>query len=210
MSQLIERARYLLSAHNARQLPPDGGFEVAFAGRSNAGKSSALNALTRQNALARVSKTPGRTQQLVYFEVQPGRCLVDLPGYGYAKVPQELQVHWQAFIDDYFRTRQALRGLVVVMDIRHPLKEYDLQMLGYAAARGLPAHALLTKADKLGRGQQAQALQKVRKELASLFADSVGVQAFSGQSRQGVDELRAVVEGWLELEPPVAAEHGRS
>ncbi len=210
MSQLIERARYLLSAHNARQLPPDGGFEVAFAGRSNAGKSSALNALTRQNALARVSKTPGRTQQLVYFEVQPGRCLVDLPGYGYAKVPQELQVHWQAFIDDYFRTRQALRGLVVVMDIRHPLKEYDLQMLGYAAARGLPAHALLTKADKLGRGQQAQALQKVRKELASLFADSVGVQAFSGQSRQGVDELRAVVEGWLELESPVAAEHGRS
>lgn len=210
MSQLIERARYLLSAHNARQLPPDGGFEVAFAGRSNAGKSSALNALTRQNALARVSKTPGRTQQLVYFEIQPGRCLVDLPGYGYAKVPQELQAHWQAFIDDYFRTRQALRGLVVVMDIRHPLKDYDLQMLGYAAARGLPAHALLTKADKLGRGQQAQALQKVRKELASHFADSVGVQAFSGESRQGVEALRAVVGDWLELESPTVSEGVRS
>lgn len=210
MSQLIERARYLLSAHNTRQLPPDGGFEVAFAGRSNAGKSSALNALTRQNALARVSKTPGRTQQLVYFEVRPERCLVDLPGYGYAKVPQELQAHWQAFIDNYFRTRQALRGLVVVMDIRHPLKDYDLQMLGYAAARGLPAHALLTKADKLGRGQQAQVLQKVRKELASHFADSVGVQAFSGESRQGVEELRAVVGGWLGLESPAVSEGVRS
>src|SRR5687767_12453345 len=141
------RARYLLSAHNPRQLPPDGGYEVAFAGRSNAGKSSALNALCQQNALARVSKTPGRTQQLVFFDVTPpnpgtaavpdaipvdGRFLVDLPGYGYAKVPQDLQAHWQAFIDQYFRTREALRGLVVVMDIRHPLKDYDRQMLGYA------------------------------------------------------------------------------
>lgn len=204
MSQLLERARYLLSAHNAGQLPEDGGWEVAFAGRSNAGKSSALNALTRQNALARVSKTPGRTQQLVFFEVQPQRYLVDLPGYGYAKVPQELQAHWQAFIDRYFRTREALKGLVVVMDIRHPLKDYDLQMLGYAVNRGLPAHALLTKADKLGRGQQAQTLQKVRKELASRFADSVTVQAYSGESRQGVDEAREVVGRWLELESPAA------
>jgi GTP-binding protein len=211
MSLLIERAHYLLSAHNARQLPPDGGFEVAFAGRSNAGKSSALNALTRQNALARVSKTPGRTQQLVFFEIQPTRCLVDLPGYGYAKVPHDLQAHWQAFIDNYFRTREALRGLVVVMDIRHPLKEYDLQMLGYAVTRGLPAHALLTKADKLGRGQQGQVLQKVRKELSSHFADSVSVQAYSGESRQGVDELRGVVGGWLGLDaPPVESEGGRS
>jgi len=199
MSQLIERAQYLLSAHNARQLPDDGGYEVAFAGRSNAGKSSALNALTRQNSLARVSKTPGRTQQLVYFQVQPERYLVDLPGYGYAKVPQELQAHWQAFIDKYFRTREALRGLVVVMDIRHPLKDYDKQMLGYAVERGLPAHALLTKADKLGRGQQGQALQKVRKELQSLWADSVSVQVYSSESRQGVDELRGIVGGWLGL-----------
>jgi len=199
MSQLIEQAQYLLSAHNARQLPDDGGFEVAFAGRSNAGKSSALNALTRQNALARVSKTPGRTQQLVFFQVQPERYLVDLPGYGYAKVPQDLQAHWQAFIDKYFRTREALRGLVVVMDIRHPLKDYDKQMLGYAVERGLPAHALLTKADKLGRGQQAQSLQKVRKELSSLWADSVTVQVYSAEARQGVDELRGIVGGWLGL-----------
>ena len=199
MSQLLERARYLLSAHNARQLPPDEGAEVAFAGRSNAGKSSALNALTRQNALARVSKTPGRTQQLVFFQVTPDAHLVDLPGYGYAKVPQELQAHWQAFIERYFEQREALRGLVVVMDIRHPLKDYDRQMLAYAVQRGLPAHALLTKADKLGRGQQAQTLQKVRRELADAFGDSVSVQAFSGESKQGVDEARAVIGGWLGL-----------
>ena len=197
----LARARYLLSAHNFRQLPPDGGWEVAFAGRSNAGKSSALNALCQQNALARVSKTPGRTQQLVFFDVPPhaDKYLVDLPGYGYAKVPQDLQAHWQAFLDGYFGSRQALKGLVVVMDIRHPLKDYDRQMLGYAVQRGLPAHALLTKADKLGRGQQGNALQAVRKELSSAFGDTVSVQTFSGESKQGVDEARAVVGGWLGL-----------
>ncbi|QND79507.1 YihA family ribosome biogenesis GTP-binding protein [Pseudoxanthomonas mexicana] len=199
MSNPLNPAQYLLSAHTTRQLPADGGTEVAFAGRSNAGKSSALNALTHRNGLARVSKTPGRTQQLVFFQVQPDRYLVDLPGYGYAKVPQELQAHWQAFIDQYFRTREALRGLVVVMDIRHPLKDYDRQMLGYAVQRGLPAHALLTKADKLGRGQQAQTLQAVKKELFSSFGDTVGVQTFSAESKQGVEEARAVVAGWLGL-----------
>ncbi|MDZ4048349.1 MAG: ribosome biogenesis GTP-binding protein YihA/YsxC [Pseudoxanthomonas sp.] len=199
MSNPLNTAQYLLSAHTTRQLPADGGTEVAFAGRSNAGKSSALNALTHRNGLARVSKTPGRTQQLVFFQVQPDRYLVDLPGYGYAKVPQELQAHGQAFIDQYFRTREALRGLVVVMDIRHPLKDYDRQMLGYAVQRGLPAHALLTKADKLGRGQQAQALQAVKKELFSSFGDTVGVQTFSAESKQGVEEARAVVAGWLGL-----------
>jgi len=201
MSNPLEKARYLGSAHTPAQLPPDGGFEVAFAGRSNAGKSSALNALTRQNALARVSKTPGRTQQLVFFETAPERYLVDLPGYGYAKVPLEMKAHWQGFIDRYFRQREALRGLVVVMDIRHPLKDYDRQMLEYAVARGLPAHALLTKADKLGRGQQAQVLQAVRKELASVFGGEagIGLQTFSSESKQGVDEAREVVAGWLEL-----------
>ena len=199
MSNPLEKARYLGSAHTPAQLPADGGLEVAFAGRSNAGKSSALNALTRQNALARVSKTPGRTQQLVFFEVQPQRYLVDLPGYGYAKVPMEMKAHWQGFIDRYFRQREALRGLVVVMDIRHPLKDYDRQMLEYAVARGLPAHALLTKADKLGRGQQAQTLQKVRKDMAAAFGDLVSVQTFSGESKQGVDEARAVIGGWLGL-----------
>ena len=201
MSNPFQRARYLLAAHTPKQLPPDEGAEVAFAGRSNAGKSSALNALCQQNALARVSKTPGRTQQLVYFELPPhdGKYLVDLPGYGYAKVPLELRAHWQAFIDAWFASRAALRGLVVVMDIRHPLKEYDLQMLGYAARRGLPAHALLTKADKLSRGAAGNAVQAVRRQLASQYADSIGVQAFSAESKAGVEELRAVVAGWLDL-----------
>lgn len=215
MSNPLEKARYLCSAHIPAQLPADGGHEVAFAGRSNAGKSSALNTLTRQNALARVSKTPGRTQQLVFFEVMPERYLVDLPGYGYAKVPLEMKAHWQGFLDRYFRTREALRGLVVVMDIRHPLKDYDRQMLSYAVTRGLPAHALLTKADKLGRGQQSQAVRAVKKELFSAFGDTVGVQAFSSESKQGVDEARAVVNGWLGFtpapvtgpEPPVTPSH---
>ncbi|MDR7068437.1 GTP-binding protein [Pseudoxanthomonas japonensis] len=199
MSNPLNSASYLLSAHTPRQLPEDGGFEVAFAGRSNAGKSSALNALVNHNRLARVSKTPGRTQQLVFFQVQPEHYLVDLPGYGYAKVPQDLQAHWQAFIDRYFRTREALKGLVVVMDIRHPLKDYDRQMLGYAVQRGLPAHALLTKADKLGRGQQGNALQAVKKDLFSSFGDTVSVQTFSAESKQGVDEARLVVGNWLGL-----------
>jgi GTP-binding protein len=199
MSNPFARARYALSAHNYRQLPPDVGYEVAFAGRSNAGKSSALNAMVQQNALARVSKTPGRTQQLVFFDVAPERHLVDLPGYGYAKVPQELQAHWQQFIDGYFSTRDALQGLVVIMDIRHPLKDYDRQMLGYAANRGLPAHAVLTKADKLSRGAAANTLQAVRMELSRVFAESVSVQTFSAESKQGVDELRMVVARWLGL-----------
>lgn len=201
MDNPLERAGYLLAAHTPAQLPPDGGFEVAFAGRSNAGKSSALNAICRQNALARVSKTPGRTQQLVYFEVPPApqRYLVDLPGYGYAKVPKDLQAHWQSFIAAYFANRNALRGLVVVMDVRHPLREYDRQMLGYAASRGLPAHAILTKADKFGRGAAGNALQAVRKDLRDGFGTEVSVQLFSAPAKQGLDEARQVIAGWLGL-----------
>ena len=201
MANPLARAQYMLAAHNPGQLPADGGYEVAFAGRSNAGKSSALNAICQQNALARVSKTPGRTQQLVYFAIPPHEdCyLVDLPGYGYAKVPKDLQAHWQAFLDRYFSTRQALKGLVVVMDIRHPLKEYDRQMLGYAVSRGLPAHAILTKADKLGRGAQGNAMLAVRKDMQAEYGDTVSVQLFSGESKQGVDEARAKIGGWLQL-----------
>ena len=193
------RADYRLAAHTPRQLPPDQGAEVAFAGRSNAGKSSALNALCQQNALARVSKTPGRTQQLVYFGLPPheDRYLVDLPGYGYAKVPKDLQAHWQAFIDQYFRTRQALKGLVVVMDIRHPLKDYDRQIIGFAVENGLPVHALLTKADKLGRGAAGNTLLTVRRDLAAAFGDTVSAQTYSAESKAGVEELRALVAGWL-------------
>ena len=199
MSNYLAPAAYKLAAHLPRQLPADTAREVAFAGRSNAGKSSALNALTQQNALARVSKTPGRTQQLVFFEVAPQKHLVDLPGYGYAKVPQDLQAHWQQFLDGYFSTREALQGLVVVMDIRHPLKDYDRQMLGYAVNRGIPAHAVLTKADKLGRGAGGNTLQAVRMELSRSLGDTVSVQTFSAESKQGVDELRAVTARWLGL-----------
>lgn len=199
MSNVLSSATYRLAAHLPTQLPPDTGREVAFAGRSNAGKSTALNALCNQNSLARTSKTPGRTQQLVYFEVGKDRYLVDLPGYGYAKVPAHLRAHWQSFINRFFESRQALAGLVVVMDIRHPLREYDLQMLDFARTRGLPAHCLLTKADKLGRGQQGNALQAVRKQLAADFSDTASVQLFSGDTRIGVDEARAVVTGWLGL-----------
>ena len=193
------RADYLLAAHTPRQLPPDGGFEVAFAGRSNAGKSSALNALCQQNALARVSKTPGRTQQLVFVALPPheAKYLVDRPGYGYAKVPKDLQAHWQAFLADYFRSREALKGLVVVMDIRHPLKDYDRQIIGYAIDNKLPVHAVLTKADKLGRGPGLNILQAVRKDLQATYGDSVAVQTLSSESKAGVDELRKVVAGWL-------------
>ncbi|MBJ7575249.1 ribosome biogenesis GTP-binding protein YihA/YsxC [Luteimonas sp. MC1828] len=204
MANPLARAQYLLAAHNPRQLPPDDGFEVAFAGRSNAGKSSALNALCQQNALARVSKTPGRTQQLVFFDLpsHTGRYLVDLPGYGYAKVPRELQAHWQAFLDRYFQARQALRGLVVVMDIRHPLKDYDRHMLDYAAKRGIPAHVLLTKADKLSKGNAGSTLLAVRRDLAATYGDTVGVQTFSGESKLGVDEARKVICGWLDMPAP--------
>lgn len=195
------RADYLLSAHTPPQLPPDAGAEVAFAGRSNAGKSSALNAICQQKALARVSKTPGRTQQLVFFALPPhaDRHLVDLPGYGYAKVPKPMQEHWQGFIAGYFDSRQALRGLVVVMDIRHPLKDYDRQMLGYAMRRSLPAHVLLTKADKLSRGAAGNTVQAVRMELGRLYGDSVGVQAFSAQAHTGVEQARDVLAGWLQI-----------
>ena len=206
MSNPFARAGYRLAAHTPQQLPPDGGFEVAFAGRSNAGKSSALNALCQQNALARVSKTPGRTQQLVFFDVPPhdNRYLVDLPGYGYAKVPIPLKQHWQKHLEAYLGSRESLCGLILLMDIRHPLTEFDCMMLDWSKASGMPLHILLTKADKLGRGQQMQTLQKVKKELASRFGDTVSVQTFSSQSRQGVDEARQIIGGWLGLGAPAA------
>ena len=195
MSITLSTATYKLAAHLPHQLPADTGREVAFAGRSNAGKSSALNAMCNQHRLAKTSKTPGRTQQLVYFEVQPERYLVDLPGYGYAKVPMDLKAHWQAFINGWLQERQALVGLVIVMDIRHPLREFDLKMLDYAHARALPAHCLLTKADKLGRGAAGNTLLAVRRDLGARGT----VQLFSSETKQGIDEARAVVTNWLQL-----------
>lgn len=198
VNPIYHQARFLTSAHRVNQLPPEGGLEVAFAGRSNAGKSSAINAITRQRNLARTSKTPGRTQLINVFPVTDHHALVDLPGYGYAKVPDSVRRHWQAELPAYLNGRRALRGLVIVMDVRHPLKEYDLQMLTWCQEAGVPAHVLLTKADKLKRGAAANALQTVRKHLRAHFPGATA-QLFSAQNGQGVDEAHAMLDEWLGL-----------
>lgn len=192
----FQGARFVLAAHELRQLPPDVGAELVFAGRSNAGKSSALNVLTGTRALARTSKTPGRTQQLVVFELPDGRRLVDLPGYGYAKVPPALRQHWQRIIDTYLRRRTCLRALVLVMDVRHPLKDFDRQLLGFCAAVDLPSHCLLTKADKLSRGAAQAALAAVVKDVAAAGCKAT-VQLFSAQTPHGVDAARTALDALL-------------
>ena len=184
------------SVNSLAQLPPDTGWEVAFAGRSNAGKSSALNALTGQRQLARVSKTPGRTQLLNFFQVEPGRYLVDLPGYGYAQVPDAIRQHWQALLGRYLRERRALRGLMLLMDIRHPLTTLDRQLLDGCARRPLPTHVLLTKADKLGRGAARMALQQLQKILKTDYPDA-SAQLFSAPTGLGMDEAHAQLDEWL-------------
>jgi GTP-binding protein len=188
-------AAYVVSAHELRQLPPDDGIEVAFAGRSNAGKSSAINALTDQKALARTSKTPGRTQQIVIFEVDPERRIADLPGYGYAKVPEKLRAHWRNVMQRYFEQRRSLRGVVLMMDIRHPMRLFDQQMLDWCSASGVPCHVLLTKADKLKRGPAQAALHKLRKSLPA----GASAQVFSAKSRDGLNELIARLNQWYEI-----------
>jgi GTP-binding protein len=186
---------YLDSIHNLSQLPPDQGVEIAIAGRSNAGKSSLINRLCDQNGLARTSKTPGRTRQLVFFQLDPMRHLVDLPGYGYAKVSGELKRHWHGLIQTYLDRRQALKGLVVVMDIRHPLKNTDIELIEWAGSRGLALHLVLTKADKLGRGKRNEALMQVTQRVDP----RVGVQTFSATSALGLDQLKETMAVWLEL-----------
>lgn len=189
-------ATYLLNAHRLDQLPPDTGAEIAFAGRSNAGKSSALNSICDQQGLARTSKTPGRTQQLVVFPLDDTHRLIDLPGYGYAKVPESMRVHWRGVIDSYLRTRDSLKGLVLVMDSRHPLREFDRQMLGFASATGRKSLCLLTKADKLSRSESLSTLRQVRKELETL-APGAQAQLFSSLNKSGVDEARTTLADWL-------------
>ncbi len=191
-------ARFMISAPTLALCPDDTGAEVAFAGRSNAGKSSAINALTQQNALARTSRTPGRTQLINFFTVMndESRRLVDLPGYGYAKVPEAVKIEWQKHLSDYLRGRFSLRGLVLLMDVRHPLTEFDQMMLDYADQRGMPVHILLTKADKLKRGPAGAALQKVRSRLKE-WEDLVSVQLFSSLKRDGVDTLSQKLDQWL-------------
>jgi GTP-binding protein len=215
MSNPLQGAQFVLAAHRISQLPADQGAEVAFAGRSNAGKSSALNALTGHKGLARTSKTPGRTQQMVAFSLPPYRDvpvsraqdaqerpptgqstpdlrLIDLPGYGYAKVPLEMREHWKLEIDAYLHQRRSLRGLVLIVDIRHPLKEFDRMMLEFCFATQLPCHLLLTKADKLSRGQATQALAALRKQFAAEGLHATA-QIFSSSAGTGVDEARQAV-----------------
>ena len=191
-----QAVRFFNSVNDFTQLPPDIGSEVAFAGRSNAGKSSALNVLTHQRQLARVSKTPGRTQLINFFEVEPERRLVDLPGYGYAKVPDSIRQHWQKLLEQYLRERVALRGLMMLMDIRHPLTPLDQQLLGWCAARGLAVHILLTKADKLSRGAAMTMRQQVEKTLRTDYPQT-SAQLFSALTRLGVTEAHQRLDEWL-------------
>jgi len=193
---LYHGARFLMAAARIEQAPPDAGWEVAFVGRSNAGKSSAINTLCHQKALARTSRTPGRTQQLVFFGLDESRRLVDLPGYGYAKVSESVKLDWQAELARYLERRTSLSGLVVVMDIRHPMKDFDRQMLAWSVARGLPALALLTKADKLGRGVATATVARVRRETAALGGD-IWCEPFSAADRVGVDAVQARLDSWL-------------
>ncbi|MDT3723050.1 ribosome biogenesis GTP-binding protein YihA/YsxC [Pseudomonas oryzihabitans] len=200
---LCQQASFLISAAKVEQCPADSGREVAFAGRSNAGKSSALNTLTHAS-LARTSKTPGRTQLLNFFSLDEERRLVDLPGYGYAKVPIPLKQHWQEHLEAYLSSRHSLSGVVLMMDIRHPLTEFDRLMLDWAQASSMPLHILLTKADKLAFGAQKNALLKVQREVRQGWGDTASIQLFSAPKRQGVEDALRVLAGWLGLDEPAA------
>jgi GTP-binding protein len=183
------QAQFLTSAWQPHQFPADLGTEVAFAGRSNAGKSSALNAITGRKDLARTSKTPGRTQLINFFGLDGERRLADLPGYGYAKVPEQMKRHWQELLTRYVEARESLVGLVVVMDARRPMTDFDVQMLEWAHANGLPAHVLLTKADKLNRSESTSTYRRV----SGALPEGDTVQLFSAVTKAGVDEARARV-----------------
>lgn len=194
----FQKAKYTQSAPSIRECPPEDGIEVAFAGRSNAGKSSAINTLTNNHKLARVSKTPGRTQLINFFELSDTQRLVDLPGYGYAKVSREQKELWQRHLSEYLRERRCLKGLILLMDIRHPLQEFDTTMLNWATESNMPVHILLTKADKLSRGHAGSALMAVKKELkAANLSELVSVQTFSSLKNTGLDDLKAKLQTWL-------------
>ena len=203
---LFQNATFYISAHHLSDLPPPAGVEVAFAGRSNAGKSSALNTLANHNRLAYVSKQPGRTQLINFFSLGNDRFLVDLPGYGYAKVPASMRAHWQMTLSKYLSHRSTLYGLVLVMDCRHPLTPLDRQMLDWFAPSGRPIHVLLTKSDKLSRNAANQTLQVVKKELQSTWGNC-SIQLFSSLKKQGVEEAETVIGAWLKEDPLVSDEN---
>ena len=197
----FNQAKYLLSAPTIKQCPDDTGREVAFAGRSNAGKSSAINTLTNNSKLARTSKTPGRTQLLNFFTLSEDRRLVDLPGYGFAKVPKAMKQAWDRNLAGYLQERQSLFGLVMLMDIRHPLQEYDWQMIRWASQAEMPVHLLLTKADKLKNGPAKSMLLSVQRELAKEgFSDNISIQTFSSLKKAGLEELKKTLNVWITAE----------
>jgi GTP-binding protein len=193
---LFRGATFYITAHQLSDLPPPLGAEVAFAGRSNAGKSSAINTLVDHNRLAFVSKTPGRTQQINFFSLPGGAFLVDLPGYGYAKVKRDLRAHWERLLSTYLQTRASLFGMVLIMDARHPLTPLDRQMLNWFASTGKPVHVLLSKSDKLSRQQRQKTLREVQAELRN-YADNYTTQLFSSSKKQGMEEAEEIIGGWL-------------
>jgi GTP-binding protein len=195
---LFQQAVFHTTVAHLRDLPSDSLCEVAFAGRSNSGKSSAINALANHTRLAFVSKTPGRTQHLNYFRLEPGKYFVDLPGYGFAKAPEEIRAQWEGLLAPYLRHREALCGLVLIMDSRHPLTELDLQMLHWFAPTGKPIHVLLSKADKLTRQQQGLAMRQVESALREL-GNNFTCQAFSSLQKSGVAQAESVLAAWLGL-----------
>ena len=199
MNPLYHQAKFVLSAPDLKSCPADTGREVAFAGRSNAGKSSALNTLTRQKSLARTSKTPGRTQLLNFFNLNEQQRFVDLPGYGYAKVPERIKQQWHQLMETYLRERESLYGIILVMDIRHPLTEFDWQMIEWCAYSKKPLHLLLTKADKLNYGAAKNTLFKVQRELEKQDI-SVTLQMFSALKKSGVDDIHQLLDSWFQAE----------
>jgi len=196
-NRFYRQAQFLISAGKAKQFPVTG-MEVAFAGRSNAGKSSAINTLCDNKGLARTSKTPGRTRLVNFFELDDQRRIVDLPGYGFAKVPVAMKQEWEKLMTQYLSEQHALKGLVVIMDIRHPLNDYDWQMIEWCHHYQLPAHVLLTKADKIKRGAQQNSKLKTQKLLKEAGIDA-SVQIFSALKKTGLDELVSKLDCWLEL-----------
>lgn len=193
---LFRGATFHITAHHLSDLPPPLGPEIAFAGRSNAGKSSAINTLVDHNRLAFVSKTPGRTQQINFFRLRGGAFLVDLPGYGYAKVQRELRAHWEQLLSTYLQTRGSLFGMVLIMDARHPLTPLDRQMLAWFATTRKPVHVLLSKADKLTRQEGQKTLRELRAELLK-YADNYTAQLFSSSKKFGMEEVEETVGAWL-------------
>ncbi|WP_180164674.1 ribosome biogenesis GTP-binding protein YihA/YsxC [Acinetobacter sp. YH12049] len=193
----LRKAEFLMSAPKLNLCVEDTGYEIAFAGRSNAGKSSAINALTNQKQLARASKKPGRTQMINFFSLgNPDQRLVDLPGYGYAAVPEAMKIVWQKELENYLIHRESLQGLVLLMDIRHPLQHFDVMMLEWAHSRKLFVHVLLTKSDKLNRGPASKALQEVKAALKKMKLN-FSIQLFSSLNKQGLEELASVMAGRL-------------